>query len=885
LKAKNMAKSKKQKGRKDETPMMRQYDKIKSQYPGVIMLFRVGDFYETFFDDAKAVSEALNIVLTRRSNGTSAEVPMAGFPHHAAENYVARLVKRGFRVALCDQVEDPKFARGVVKREVTDIVTPGVNFNDRILDEKRNNYLCAIHFTQLDKKRELAGVAFIDVTTAEFQVAEVLLSGLKDLLHTVQPAEVILSKTNRSWKESLRNMASEELNFTELDEWMFSHDFAEQTLLGHFKTHSLKGFGIEAFSAGKVAASVILNYLEETQRGKLQYIKKIARFETDDHIALDPQTKRNLEILYAMQTGAREGTLIDVIDKTVTPMGARMLKKWVGRPSRRMLQIQNRLDAVEVFLTRKDLKTSLREAFKSICDMERVLARIATGRANPKEVLSLGNALAQVPDFKATLVEIETSLIAELQASLISTPELTQEIFRAIDPETPATLNDGNVIRTGYNAELDELRSLAGSAKEMLQKVQADERKKTGISSLKVQFNKVFGYYIEVSKANSEKVPNYYEKKQTLVNAERYTIPILKEYEEKILTAEERRITLEQELFSALRQRIAEDAEVIQANAERIATLDCLCSYAELAEKSNYVKPEIHENDFIEIKNGRHPVLEKIMPIDQKYVPNDCRLDVETRVQIITGPNMSGKSSFLRQVGLIVLLTQSGSYVPAESASIGLVDKIFTRVGASDNLAAGESTFLVEMNEAANILNNATAQSLILLDEIGRGTSTYDGMSIAWAMTEFIHDAIGAKTLFATHYHELAELEQQLSRVENYNATVEETEDKVIFLRKIVRGAADNSYGIEVAKMAGLPDKVISRAKAILAELEEGDSESVKKVQKSKKRISPKEDLQISLFEMGDSKLRDALEGIDVNKITPIEALIKLSELKHLIKS
>ncbi|NTV46628.1 MAG: DNA mismatch repair protein MutS [Chlorobiales bacterium] len=880
-----MAKPKQPGKQKEETPMMRQYEKVKSQYPGVLLLFRVGDFYEAFYDDAKQISESLNIVLTRRSNGAAAEVPMAGFPHHAVENYVAKLVKKGFRVAVCDQVEDPKFARGVVRREITDIVTPGVNFSDRILDEKRNNYLCAVHFAKADRHLEVAGVAFIDVTTAEFQIAEVPVHHLKGLLQSVQPAEIILSRSHRSWRDQLRQMIGPEMVFTELDEWMFSLDYAEQTLLGHFKTHSLKGFGIENFFAGKVAASVILNYLQETQRGKLQYIKKITPFDTADHMSLDPQTKRNLEIIFSMQDGSRDGTLIEVIDKTITAMGARLFKKWVTRPSRKLEVISERLDSVEELVTTRPLRHELRERLRTICDLERVLSRIATARANPKEVLSLGQTLKAIPHLKEMLKDAQSQKIVRLREALRPCPELTDEIDKAIDPEAPATLNDGGVIRQGYHPELNELRTIATSAKDMLLKIQQEEREKTGISSLKVQYNRVFGYYIEVSRANSAKVPDYFEKKQTLVNAERYTVPVLKDYEQKILTAEERMVTLEQELFSALRQKIAEESELIQANAQAIASLDCLASLAECAEQYNYVKPDVSEEDLIEIVNGRHPVLEQILPAGEKYVPNNSLLDEETRVMIITGPNMSGKSSYLRQTGLIVLLAQIGSFVPAEQAKIGIVDKIFTRVGASDNLAAGESTFLVEMNEAANILNNGTAKSLILLDEIGRGTSTYDGMSIAWAMTEFLHDVIRAKVLFATHYHELAELETHLERVRNFNATVEETADKVIFLRKIEPGAADNSYGIEVAKMAGLPEEVIARAKEILADLEGQEVEHSKKSGKKvsrRERPASGENYQISMFEIGDSKLKKALQDIDINKISPIEALLKLSELKRM---
>ncbi|MFN3344708.1 MAG: DNA mismatch repair protein MutS [Chloroherpetonaceae bacterium] len=865
---------------------MRQYDKIKSQYPNVILLFRVGDFYETFYDDAKEVSNALGIVLTKRANGAAADVPLAGFPQHALETYVARLVKKGFRVAVCEQMEDPKFARGIVKREVVDIITPGVNFSDRLLDEKKNNYLCAVHF-QKERQFEFVGVAFIDVTTAEFQATEVTAPKLKEVLETIQPSEIIISKKQKERKTLLSEAMGREMPFTELDEWLFSLDYAEQTLRNHFKTHSLKGFGIEEMPAAKVAASVILNYLEETQRGKLQYIQRLSRFETGMLVALDVQTKRNLEIIASMYDGSRNGTLIDVLDKTQTAMGARLFKKWLARPSRDVSLIQERLDAVEELKESRALRREVRESLKKICDLERALSRIATHRANPKEVLALSASLRELPSLKTVLASVQSTMLQSLHAQLDECTDLAQKIDDALSPDAPVNVADGGVIKQGYNAELDDYRDTANNAKDRLLQIQTEEREKTGIASLKVLYNKVFGYYIEISNANKSKVPSHYERKQTMVNAERYTIPILKELEQKILMAEEKMGELEARLFSELRQTIASQSERIQQNAVALATLDCLAALAECAEQYGYVKPIVSETDSIVIKDGRHPVLERLMPEGEKYVPNDCTLNREERVLIITGPNMAGKSSYLRQVGLIVLLAQVGSFVPASSAEIGIVDKIFTRVGASDNLAAGESTFLVEMNEAANILNNATEKSLILLDEIGRGTSTYDGMSIAWAITEYIHNHIGAKTLFATHYHELAELEEHLAAVKNYNATVAEMADKVIFLRKIARGAADNSYGIEVAKMAGLPQQVISRAKEILAELEAREElpETANKaaVKNKVKAIKPKTpDFQISLFEIGDTKLKDALQKLDPNKLTPIEAMMKLVELKQM---
>jgi DNA mismatch repair protein MutS len=870
--------------KQDDTPLMRQYEKIKSQYPGIIVLFRVGDFYETFNEDAKLVSEAVGIVLTKRANGAAAEVPLAGFPHHALENYVAKLVRQGFRVAVCEQMEDPKFARGIVKREVTDVITPGVNFSDKLLDAKRNNYLCALHFA-----KDLIGIAFIDVTTAEFQVLQVSRNDLKDALSTIQPSEILYSKKQKAEREFLQSITSANMPFTEIDEWLFNLDYAEQTLLNHFRTHSLKGFGIESLHAAKVAASVILNYLAETQRNKLEYIRRISRFDLGETIVLDAPTRRNLEIFYSMHDGSREGTLLSILDKTLTPMGSRLLKKWVSQPSRNLSVITLRLDAVEELFVRKSPRESLRTNLKILCDLERTLSRIAIGRATPREVLLLGESLSQLPAIQSQLGQLQTPLLTDLHHAIQPCDELVALIRSAISPDAPATLADGQVIQSGYNSELDALRQIVSTAKDRLLQIQQEEREKTGIASLKVLYNKVFGYYIEISNANKNKVPTHYERKQTMTNAERYTIPALKEYEAQILSAEEKILELEARLFAELCRSIAQHAERIQMSAQAIATLDSLLSFAEVASLYGYVKPVVTNDDVLTIVGGRHPVLERLMPAGEKYVPNDCCFDDETRLMLITGPNMAGKSSYLRQVGLIVLLAQIGCFVPAERAVIGLVDKIFTRVGASDNLAAGESTFLVEMNEAANILNNATSQSLILLDEIGRGTSTYDGMSIAWAITEYIHDTIGAKTLFATHYHELSELEAHLCKVKNFNACVAEAGDRIIFLRKIERGATKSSFGIEVAKMAGLPASVIARAKEVLARLEREEAARIleekdlrSKVQTLAASSASKDNFQISLFDMSDGKLRQALLALDLNKLTPIEALLKLAELRRM---
>ncbi len=880
-----MAKKTTQASRRDETPMMKQYDQVKAQHPEALLLFRVGDFYEAFYEDAHKISSALNIVLTRRANGSAKDVPMAGFPHHAMDTYLAKLVQKGFRVAICEQMEDPKMAKGVVKREVTDIVTPGVNFNDRILDEKRNNYLCALHFSKQQKHATYVGVAFIDVTTAEFQVTRVFESDLKDLLHAIQPSELLISKAHKDKKEALQPMVGSHVIISTMEEWIYTEEYARQTMLGHFKTHSLKGFGIDELEEGIIAAAAILTYIEETQRGKLAYVASISRFDTDMHMVLDSQTKRNLEIVFSLHSGNRDGTLVEVIDQTQTAMGARLLKKWVSRPSRVRQVVQNRLDAVEELLAHETLAERLNSCLKAICDIERVLSRIATGRANPREILQLNQSLESIGDIQEVLSQASSEELLEIGNTLALCPELIEKIHQAVDPDAPVSVGEGHTIRKGFNEELDELKNLAFSAKDQLKQIQTRERERTGISTLKVQFNKVFGYYIEIGKVHASKVPGEYEKKQTLVNAERYTIPVLKEYEVKILNAQERIGILEHELFDGLCRFISGYAEELQTNARAIAALDCLCSYAEVSEQNNFTKPDIHEEYSLAIRKGRHPVLEKLLPADEAYVPNDCYFNDQKHFMIITGPNMSGKSSYLRQIGLIVLLAQAGCFVPAEHASIGLVDKIFTRVGASDNLTAGESTFLVEMNEAANILHNATENSLILLDEIGRGTSTFDGMSIAWAISEYIHNRIGAKTLFATHYHELADLEGQLEFLANYNAMVEEIDDQVIFLRTIEKGASDNSYGIEVARMAGLPAEVVERAKDILVELETPSTQGKKHKKpgiKAKSVSSNQLDYQLSLYELGDRELKEALIKIDVNKLTPIEALLKLSELKSI---
>jgi DNA mismatch repair protein MutS len=860
---------------REHSPMMRQYLDVKERYPDYLLLFRVGDFYETFFDDAKEVSSALNIVLTRRSNGSSAEVPMAGFPHHASEGYIARLVKKGYKVAVCDQVEDPSEAKGIVRREITDIVTPGITYSDKILDDRHNNYLCALALLK-EGRRVVAGAAFIDVTTAEFKIAELIPEEVADFVRSLHPAELLIARKEKERFEPVRKEFPPDMVVTELDDWMFGEDQASAVLARQFKTHSLKGFGIHGNSAGKVAAGVILQYLEETRQNRLHYITRIGTLQNTDYMTLDLQTRRNLEIISSMQDGTINGSLLQVIDRTANPMGARLIRRWLQSPLKRLEDIALRLDAVEEFKDFSPLRREVHGHLSEINDLERVLSRIATFRSIPREMRQFGSALSKIPLLKEALLQTTTARLQALGRSLVEMPELVTLIEKAVDPEAGASMRDGGYIRAGYHQELDELRTIASTAKDRLLEIQQEERARTSISSLKVQFNKVFGYYIEISKSNLDKVPDYYEKKQTLVNAERFTIPALKEYEAKILNAEEKSIVLEQRLFHDLSLLIAEQAALVQTNATAIAEIDCLASFAAVAEEYGYCKPEVAGHDRLLVTGGRHPVLERMMSTDDPYVSNDLLFDRKQRLLIITGPNMAGKSSYLRQAGLIVLLAQAGSFVPAQKAEIGLVDRIFTRVGASDNLASGESTFLVEMNEAASILNNATSKSLLLLDEIGRGTSTSDGMSIAWSMSEFIHDSIGARTLFATHYHELAELETRLQGVVNYNATVIETAEKVIFLRKIVRGASDNSYGIEVARMAGMPQEVIVRAKEILAGMEK------REIDVSGIKQPSIESMQISLFEEADSRLRTAIENLDLDRLTPLDALIELKKLQDL---
>jgi DNA mismatch repair protein MutS len=869
------------------TPLMRQYQRIKSKYPETILLFRMGDFFETFEEDAKITSKALGITLTKRGDGAAAQVPLAGFPHHALDTYLPKLLKAGYRVAVCEQLEDPKFAKGIVKRDVIEVVSPGVAFSDKVLEQKQNNYLAGIALpSPLATSDDIVGFSFVDVSTGEFAVSEFPLRLLKEQLTSLSPSEILVQKRDvAAISELLKDQFSG--TYTKADDWVFNFDFGYELLVTHFQTQSLKGFGCEELSIGIVAAGAVLNYLQETQKANLPHLKKIVPYDISEYMVLPLSTQRNLEILSPLMEGPRFGTLFSVLDQTQTPMGGRLLRKWVIQPLKRVEPIRNRLESVKELVERAEVRRKLRETLSNIGDLERLIAKIATGRANPREMMGLKFILSQIPNLKGIIQPCATPQLASLRDNLQPLQSLVEQIAAAIVDDPPLNLIDGGVIRKGYSKELDDLREVAFSGKEWIANLQKKERDRTGVSSLKVGYNNVFGYYIEVTHTHKNKVPQDYIRKQTLVNAERFITPELKEHEEKILHAEERILSLETELFNGLRKTVGDHAAGIQQNAQIIAILDCSASLAEVAVEYEYCCPDVDEGTRIEIREGRHPVIERLLPPGERYIPNDCIVDTEeNQILIITGPNMSGKSSYLRQVGLIVLLAQMGSFVPAKAAKIGLVDKIYTRVGAMDSIATGESTFLVEMNEAAHIVNTATPRSLILLDEVGRGTSTFDGISIAWSLTEYLHERIGARTLFATHYHELNELAELFPRIKNYKVDVREYGDKVVFLHKLTPGFADHSYGIQVAQMAGLPEEVTDRAKKILKNLEgseltvhDGTESDKRNGRRAKGRVAPAE-VQLTLFEMRDDKLREEIKRLDLEKMTPIEALQKLAELK-----
>ena len=866
------------------TPLMKQYAQVKAKHPDAILLFRMGDFFETFEEDARITARVLGITLTRRGNGAAGEVPLAGFPHHALDAYLPKLLKAGYRVAVCEQLEDPKLAKGIVKRDVIEVVTPGVAFSDRVLEQKQSNYLAAIALpSALARGDDTVGFAFIDISTADFRVGEFPFRRLREQVASLGPAELLLQRRDAETLRSLLGTTFTGL-ITHREDWLFNEQYGRDLLLEQFRTRSLKGFGLDEATTGIAAAGAVMHYLQETQKANLSHLQKIVPFDINDHMTLDPSTKRNLEITASLSGGA-EGTLFAVLDHTETPMGARLLKWWVHHPLKSVEPVRERLDAVGLLVEESELRRHCRAIVATIGDLERLNARICTARATPRELAGLREVLPRIGALRKALDPVGAPAVASLRAELDPLPETVALLEAAIEAEPPHSLAEGSVIRRGYNPELDELRQLAHGGKQWIAALQQTERERTGIPSLKVGFNNVFGYYIEITHTHRERVPPDYIRKQTLTNAERYITPQMKEQEEKILHAEERIASLEGELFQHVRRTVAERSAAIQANAAAIAQLDCLLALAVAAVDYEYVRPEVNDGTVIDIRAGRHPVIERLLPPGERYVPNDLRLDTQdAQILIVTGPNMSGKSSYLRQAGLITLLAQVGSFVPAASATIGLVDSIFTRVGASDNIASGESTFLVEMHEAAHIVNTATRRSLILLDEVGRGTSTFDGISIAWALTEYLHERIGARTLFATHYHELNELAELFSRIRNFKVDVREYDDRVVFLHTVTPGFADHSYGIQVAQMAGLPADLTERARAILQSLERSGL-TVHGTQGAGDGPPPGGNMQLTLFEAQDDVLRRKIAALDIERMTPLEALSALAELQKHIRS
>jgi DNA mismatch repair protein MutS len=865
-----------------ETPLMKQYNTIKAKYPDALLLFRVGDFYETFGEDAIKAAGILGIVLTKRANGAAAYIELAGFPHHSLDSYLPKLVRAGHRVAICDQLEDPKLTKTIVKRGVTELVTPGVSYNDKVLENHSNNFLAAV-FLEGSK----AGIAFLDISTGEFFVAEGTCDYADKLLQNLKPSEVLFQKSLR--KDFTSQFGTRFYSFP-IDEWVFTKDYANDILLKHFGTLSLKGFGVEQLQLGIIAAGAALHYLAETQHDKVGHISHLTRIDEERFVWLDRFTIRNLELF--QPSGYSEGdkgkSLVDIIDYTVSAMGSRMLKRWVGMPLKDLLPIKERLDLVELFIHQSNIAETMQGQIKSMGDLERLIAKVAVNRISPRELVTLKNALFEIKNLKEICLHSNNNHLKKIGEQLNPCLLIAERLEKEINPNPPALVNKGDVISKGVNHDLDELRNLAFKGKDYLLQMQVKEAEITGIPSLKISFNNVFGYYLEVTNTHKNKVPTDWIRKQTLTNAERYITPELKEYEEKILGAEEKILALETQLYNDLVISLMDYIQPVQLNASLVARLDCLLSFAQCATQNNYVKPEVSNDLALSITEGRHPVIEKLLPAGEQYVSNDIYLDDQTQqIIVITGPNMSGKSAVLRQTALIVILAQIGCYVPAKHAQIGLVDKVFTRVGASDNINSGESTFMVEMNETASILNNLSNRSLILLDEIGRGTSTYDGISIAWSIAEYIHEhkQFKAKTLFATHYHELNEMADRFKRIKNYNVAVKELENKVLFLRKLTPGGSEHSFGIHVARMAGMPKLVLERANQILAHLE-----SLHKQQdttgKQKKMSLPKQDFQLSFFQLDDpvlSNIKEELLKTDINTLTPVEALMKLNEIKKMV--
>ena len=867
---------------KKVTPLMKQYNAIKVKYPDAMLLFRVGDFYETFGEDAKKAAHILGIILTKRGAGSETETALAGFPHHSLNTYLPKLVKAGMRVAICDQLEDPKMTKTIVKRGVTELVTPGVSLNDEVLHTKTNNFLAAVHFDtsiRSGTKKQL-GISFLDISTGEYLTAQGNTEYIDKLLQNFSPSEVLVQKQH---KQQFLELFENRYYTFYLDDWVFQPEYAQETLQNHFNVKSLKGFGVQDLKYGIIAAGAVLYYLSETQHKQLKHIQSISRIAEDNYVWMDRFTVRNLE-LYAPNS-VNAITLLNVIDKTISPMGGRLLKRWLALPLKKIEAIKNRHELVKFFIDSESFSETVTYQLKQISDLERLISKVATAKASPREIVLLKNSLKAILPIKNDAEKSNNKTVKELGNQLHTCEELIAKISQTLFDDAPVNINKGNAIATGVDQELDDLRAISSSGKQYLDQMLKRETESTGISSLKIAFNNVFGYYIEVRNTHKDKVPATWIRKQTLVNAERYITEELKEYETKILGAEEKIQKIEQDLFSQLLQNIIQFVQKVQENAQIIAKIDCLLSFSVLAIDNNYVRPKMDESTDLEIKNGRHPVIEKQLPIDQNYIANDVVLNRnQQQIIMITGPNMSGKSAILRQTALIVLLAQMGCYVPAQNAKIGIVDKIFTRVGASDNISMGESTFMVEMNETASILNNISERSLVLLDEIGRGTSTYDGISIAWAISEFLHEhPTKAKTLFATHYHELNEMTATFERIKNFNVSVKELKDSIVFLRKLVAGGSNHSFGIHVAKLAGMPNVVIHRANKILVKLEKNNKNAeVKEVLKQAQH----EEMQLSFFQLDDPLLENIKEEIlatNIDALTPIEALMKLNEIKRML--
>lgn len=872
-----------------ETPLMKQYNSIKVKYPDAILLFRVGDFYETFGEDAVKTAKVLGIVLTKRANGSASHIELAGFPHHSLDSYLPKLVRAGYRVAICDQLEDPKMTKTIVKRGITELVTPGVSFNDKVLDHQKNNFLASIH---LDKDK--AGVSFLDISTGEFLVGQGSTTYVERLIQNFKPNEILFEKNKRN---DLQELIGDRFYIFGLDDWAFTYDYGYESLIKQFETTSLKGFGIEDYSLAIVSCGALLHYLNETKHDKLKHITKVSRLDEEQYVWLDKFTIRNLELFASNNENGK--SLIDVIDKTVTPMGSRLLKRWLALPLKSVEQINERHEAVNYFVQHNELRLKINLLLKEVGDLERLISKVAAARVNPRELVQLKRSLNIIEQLKLEMSVVEPASLKKIADQLNACALIKDKLEREINEEAPVNILKGDVIKAGVNAELDELRSIAYSGKDYLIQIQQRESANTGIPSLKISYNNVFGYYLEVTNAHKDKVPQEWIRKQTLTNAERYITPELKNYEEKILGAEEKITALEQQLFEAVIRDVSDYIVPIQLNAGLVARLDVLSSFAALAIENNYVMPQVNEGYAIKITEGRHPVIEKQLPVDKEYVSNSVYLDNdEQQVMMITGPNMSGKSALLRQTALIVLLAQIGAFVPAEAAELGIIDKIFTRVGATDNISSGESTFMVEMNETASILNNITARSLVLLDEIGRGTSTYDGISIAWAIAEYLHNqpTNRAKTLFATHYHELNEMTNYFPRIKNFNVSVKEINNKIIFLRKLAEGGSEHSFGIHVARMAGMPKVVIERANQVLKQLEkehemelvplDGETEDMQVKSNGRKKVMPDDEMQLSFFKLDDPVLEQIKADIlktDINTLTPVEALLKLNEIKKLV--